>query len=179
MIKQICHYVSWILFASIFPTMASSFAQTTSPKRTFAEYVKDTVPGKREIDVFLNETSWVRFDRDVGYVLGNYMPRDGMDNSSSISTIQANGARRSFMYSDRPCRINTYGDSFTQCNQVNDGETWQEYLAGHLGEPVGNFGVGGFGVYQAYRRMIREEKTDHGAEHVILYIWGDDHAYYR
>ena len=152
-----------------------SFGQTPRQKPTFAEYVRDIVPTKEEIDVFLNEISWARFDKDVGYVLGNYMPRDGIDGSSSIGTIQPNGARRSFMYKGRPCRINTYGNSFTQCNQVNDGETWQEYLAGHLGEPVGNFGMGGFGVYQAYRRMIREEKTDHGAEYVILYIWGDDH----
>ena len=158
-------------------TMASSlvFGQTPQQKKSFAEYTKETVPTKKEIDVFLNETSWARFDRDLGYILGNYMPRDGVDNSSSISTIQSNGARTSFMYKGKPCRINTYGNSFTQCNQVNDGETWQEYLAGHLGEPVGNFGMGGFGVYQAYRRMIREEKTDHGAEYVILYIWGDDH----
>jgi hypothetical protein len=69
----------------------------------------------------------------------------------------------------------TYGDSFTQCHQVSDAETWQEYLAGHLGEPVRNFGMGGYGVYQAYRRMICEEKTDHAAEYLILYIWGDDH----
>jgi hypothetical protein len=56
-----------------------------------------------------------------------------------------------------------------------DAETWQEYLAGHLGEPIRNFGVGGYGVYQAYRRMIREERTNHGADNLILYIWGDDH----
>ena len=160
------------------PTMISPslLGLSTAQKKTFAEYIKDTVPVKREIDVFLNERSWARFDRDLGYVLGNYMPRDGMTNSSSISTIRSNGARTSFMYRDKPCRINTYGNSFTQCNQVNDGETWQEYLAGHLGEPVGNFGMGGFGVYQAYRRMIREEKTDHGVANVILYIWGDDHV---
>jgi hypothetical protein len=79
------------------------------------------------------------------------------------------------MYMGRPCRINTYGDSFTQCHQVSDGETWQEYLAGHLGEPIRNFGMGGYGVYQAYRRMVREERSDHGAEYVIFYIWGDDH----
>jgi hypothetical protein len=163
--------------AGLLLTMASSlvFGQSPQQKKTFAEYIKETVPTKKEIDVFLNEMSWARFDRDLGYVLGNYMPRDGVDNSSSISTIQSNGARTSFMYKGKPCRINTYGNSFTQCNQVNDGETWQEYLAGHLGEPVGNFGMGGFGVYQAYRRMIREEKTDHGAEYLILYIWGDDH----
>jgi hypothetical protein len=50
---------------------------------------------------------------------------------------------------------------FHACHQVSDNETWQEYLAGHLGEPIRNFGMGGFGVYQAYRRMIREEQTEH------------------
>jgi hypothetical protein len=79
------------------------------------------------------------------------------------------------MYVGRPCRINTYGDSFTQCHQVSDGETWQEYLAAHLGEPIRNFGMGGYGAYQAYRRMVREERTDHGAKYLIFYIWGDDH----
>jgi hypothetical protein len=78
------------------------------------------------------------------------------------------------MYADRKARINTYGDSFTQCEQVSDGETWQERLAAHLGEPIRNFGVGGYGVYEAYRRMVREERTDHGAEYLILYICCDD-----
>src|SRR5208337_187967 len=45
----------------------------------------------------------------------------------------------------------------------------------HLGEPVRNFGMGGYGVYQAYRRLVREEKTDHAANYLIFYIWGDDH----
>ena len=58
---------------------------------------------------------------------------------------------------------------------MSDEETWQEYLAAHLGEPIGNYGVGGFGVYQAYRRLIRAEASDEGAEYVLLYVWGDDH----
>jgi hypothetical protein len=35
--------------------------------------------------------------------------------------------------------------------------------------------MGGFGFYQAYRRMLREEQTANRAEYVLLYIWGDDH----
>jgi hypothetical protein len=35
--------------------------------------------------------------------------------------------------------------------------------------------MGGFGLYQAYRRMLREEQTDSSAEYLLLYIWGDDH----
>jgi hypothetical protein len=103
------------------------------------------------------------------------MPRDGLDQSATIITSQPNGMRTSHIYRDRPCRINTYGNSFTACNQVCDGETWQEYLAAHLGEPIRNFGVGGYGVYQSYRRMVREEQTDHAADYVILYMWGDDY----
>lgn len=35
--------------------------------------------------------------------------------------------------------------------------------------------MGGYGVCQAYRRMLREEPTSHGAGHLIFRIWGDDH----
>ncbi len=142
---------------------------------TFEQYLRETAVPRDVIDRFLRGPSWARFDPELGYVLGNYLPTDGMDGSATLSTVQSNGARTSFMYAGKKCRINTYGDSFTQCHQVSDGETWQEYLAGHLGEPVRNFGMGGYGVYQAYRRMIREERTDHGAEYLIFYIWGDDH----
>ncbi|NJN27851.1 MAG: hypothetical protein HC819_18705 [Cyclobacteriaceae bacterium] len=142
---------------------------------TYRQYIADNIPSKAEIDVFVNELSWAKFDPVTGYTLGNYMPHDGIDNSSTISTSQQNGTRTSFIYSTQPCRINVYGNSFTQCHQVSDAETWEEYLAGHLGEPIRNFGMGGLGVYQAYRRMLREEQTKDSAEYIMLYIWGDDH----
>jgi hypothetical protein len=141
---------------------------------TLTQFLEASAVPKEVIDRFLKGPSWAQFDAELGYIPGNYLPADGMDKSSSISTVQSNGARTSFLYTGKKCRINTYGDSFTHGDQVNDGETWQEYLAGHLGEPIRNFGVGGYGVYQAYRRMIREERRN-GAEYLILYIWGDDH----
>ena len=144
---------------------------------TFEQHVRARTPTKEEIDHFLDleKLSWGQFDPEVGYILGNFLSQDGIDNSSTINTVQKNGTRGAALYADRPCRINTYGNSFTQGAQVSDEETWQEYLAAHIGEPIGNYGVGGFGVYQAYRRLIRAEETDEGAEYVILYIWGDDH----
>ncbi len=145
---------------------------------TFEEYLRRSVVDKKTLEVFLDPTrlSWAKFDPVTGYRLGNYMPRDGIDRSSTISTVGSNGMRTAHVYVDRPCRINTYGDSFTLCHQVSDCETWQEYLAGHLGEPIRNFGMGGYGVYQAYRRMLREEQTGHGAKYLVFYIWGDDHV---
>ena len=77
-------------------------------------------------------------------------------------------------YRDQPCRINTYGNSYTQCHQVSDGETWQEVLASHLQEPIRNFGVGGWSVYQAYLRILKEEQRN-PAEVIILNIYQDDH----
>src|SRR6476661_1198597 len=143
---------------------------------TFKEYIKQEVPSKQEIDIFLKKQGvWSKFDSQLGYILGNSFPLEGIDTSFNISTTDAIGARKMLVYKDKVCRINTYGDSFTQCQQVSDGETWQEYLAAHLGEPVRNFGVGGYGTYQAYLRLLREEKTDHAAKYLIFYIWGDDH----
>jgi len=138
--------------------------------------LKASIPQKEEIDVFLHEPSWVKYDSIIGYVLNDkYLRHDGLDDSYTMVTSQQNGARTQFLYKDQKCRINTYGNSFTQSSQVSDGETWQEYLAAHLGEPIRNYGVGGLGTYQAYRRMLREEKTEHGAEYVVLYVWGNDH----
>lgn len=141
----------------------------------YKEYIQKGVPVKKEIDVFLNELSWSKFDPELGYKLGNFMPHDGYDQSATISTAQPNGARTSMVYANKRSRINSYGNSFTQCHQVSDAETWQEYLAAHLGEPIRNFGMGGYGAYQAYRRLLREEKTKDSAEYLLYYIWGDDH----
>ena len=154
---------------------APSSAAQPPDKLSFEQYLRESAVSKEVIEKFLRGPSWAQFDPELGYILGNYLPADGIDGSSTISTVQSSGARTSFMYAGRRCRINTYGDSFTQCHQVSDGETWQEYLAGHLGEPVRNFGMGGYGVYQAYRRMLREERKTHGSEYLIFYIWGDDH----
>ncbi|MCZ6681067.1 MAG: hypothetical protein O7E52_27925 [Candidatus Poribacteria bacterium] len=144
---------------------------------SYEQYLRNSVVPKEVLDVFLDsaQPSWAQFHPELGYTLGNSLPRDGLDGCSTISTAQNNGARTAHMYINQPCRINTYGNSFTQCHQVSDGETWQEYLAAHLGEPIRNFGMGGYGVYQAYRRMVATERTDESADYVMLYIWGDDH----
>jgi len=144
----------------------------------YEQYLRESAVPKEVIDVFLaqSEPTWSQFDSEVGYRLGSSLPHDGLDGSWTISSCQANGARTARQYTARPCRINTYGNSFTQCHQVSDGETWQEYLAAHLGEPVRNFGMGGYGVYQAYRRMIRTERSPDGVKNVVFYLWGDDHC---
>ena len=45
----------------------------------------------------------------------------------------------------------------------------------HLGEPIRNFGVGGYGVFQAYARLRRMEQTAIKTPFVILNIYDNDH----
>lgn len=120
--------------------------------------------------------SFLKFDPELGYVFTDFVMKDGLDDSLSVYTYDPNGGHRKMInYADQPCRINAYGNSFTQCQQVSDAETWPEVLAAHIREPIRNFGVGGYSVYQAYRRARRVEATDISAEYVILNIWDDDH----
>ena len=120
--------------------------------------------------------SFLKFDPELGYVQIDHLFRDGIYNTLSAYTYEKHGGHRKLIhYADQPCRINTYGDSFTQCAQVSDGETWQEVLAAHFREPIRNFGIGGYGVYHAYLRAMRAEVTDVAAEYIILNIWDDDH----
>ncbi len=165
----------FVKMAAVAPFVGKGRAGGAQMKPTFEQFLRESAVSGEVIDRFLHGPSWAQFDPELGYRLWNYLPADGVDGSATISTVQVNGARTSFMYTGKACRINTYGDSFTQCHQVSDGETWQEYLAAHLGEPIRNFGMGGYGVYQAYRRMLKEERTDHGVEYLIFYLWGDDH----
>jgi hypothetical protein len=144
---------------------------------TSRELLCEATLKKEWIDRFLDPKvpKWALFDSTLGYVLHTSTMQDGMDNSFSLYRYPPSGERLMINYADHDCRINTYGDSFTQCHQVSDGETWQEILAAHIGEPIRNFGVGGYGVYQAYRRMLREEATKHSAPYIILNIYDDDH----
>jgi len=165
----------WILVFVYLTFQPAHFEMGQQASRTFEQYLRESAVPQSTVNTYLKGPAWAQFDPELGYRLWNYLPSDGIDNSATLSTVQENGARTTFLYPRKTCRINAYGDSFTQCHQVSDGETWEEYLAGHLGEPVRNFGMGGYGVYQAYRRMLREEKTDLAAPNLIFYIWGDDH----
>ena len=71
---------------------------------TFAQYLHTSTCPREPLERFLDpdQPSWAQFDPEVGYVLGNYFPRDGIDGSSTISTVQENGARSASTYAARP-----------------------------------------------------------------------------
>jgi len=156
---------------------AASYAQQGSPNDAMRAFLKPHVLKRSSLDAFLDPSArvWAKFDAELGYLLRNAFVRDGVDGCFTLARYEETGQRQQVNFPEHPCRINTYGDSFTQGHQVSDGETWQEILAAHYCEPVRNFGVGGFGVYQAYRRLLRNEATEKSAKYIIFNIWGDDH----
>lgn len=161
---------------------AKEYLRSVMPKK---EDVKNFLAGKQGPEQISHNDGWV-FEPDLGWVVtdsvrprfgekykGVYLPY-GTAGSRTFYHYEQDGARKVINFADKPCRIHTYGDSFTHCDQVSDGETWQEYLAAHLQEPIHNYGVGGYGVYQAYLRMLKVEKQN-PAEYIILNIYDDDH----
>jgi hypothetical protein len=152
--------------------------------RGASDYLRSIMPTQERVVQFtavmtpeeslLRSNGWT-YDAELGWVHCPAIHNNGVDNSKTFYRYDAlDGARRTIHFADKPCRIHAYGDSFTHCDQVSDGETWEEYLAAHLQEPIRNFGVGGYSVYQAYRRMLKVEKQQ-GADYIILNIYDDDH----
>jgi hypothetical protein len=52
--------------------------------------------------------------------------------------------------------LSTFGDSFTYCDEVEDGESWQTLLAARLRADVYNFGNNAYGPDQAYLRFQQD-----------------------
>lgn len=156
---------------------ATVFARQGDSDQALRSFLQPHVLQRATLDRFLDPKAqvWAKFDPELGYLLRNAFVRDGVDGCHTLARYQESGQRQQVNFPDQPCRINSYGDSFTQGHQVSDGETWQEILSAHFCEPIRNFGLGGFGVYQAYRRLLRNEATDASAKYILFNIWGDDH----
>jgi hypothetical protein len=147
-----------------------------NPNITAREMLRGLIYTREEVDAWLAGKAFpfAKYSSEYGWLLRPGLVPEGVDKSLCVYTFGPLDERITINYRDRPVRINTYGNSYTQCHQVSDGETWQEALAAHLQEPLRNFGVGGWSMYQAYLRMLNEEKRA-PAEFIIFNIYEDDH----
>ncbi|MEJ2700889.1 MAG: SGNH/GDSL hydrolase family protein [Sedimentisphaerales bacterium] len=146
-------------------------------------YLHSITPSRQRVEDFLTGEygprdqrpgEVFRYDPELGWVNHKAIGSTGVDGTKVFYNYEPDGARKVINFPGQPSRIRTYGNSFTHCSQANNNETWEEYLAAHLQEPVRNYGVGGYSVYQAYRRMLKVEKQFSGG-YIILNIWDDDH----
>lgn len=130
------------------------------PKNLLTEYQIDAT--KRIID---DNNNYHKFDSLLGWTI-----KSNANNNEKSSNQY--GARWSKTYSqyhaNNITRVESYGDSYTFCDDVNDNETWQTYIEGldSLYEAV-NWGVGAYGLDQAY---LRYTKTRNIYESEIILI---------
>ena len=66
--------------------------------------------------------------------------------------------------------ITTYGDSYTNSDEVENHETWQYFLESRIGYEVKNFGVSGYGTDQAVLKLEKHLAHGFSAPLVILGI---------
>ncbi len=157
--------------------------EETGFEKRAREYLRSIIPSRQRIGDFITGLYGPRdkrpgeifqYDSELGWIHHEAIGSTGVDGSKVFYSYESDGARKVINFPDKSSRIRTYGNSFTHCSQANNNETWEEYLAAHIQEPVRNYGVGGHSVYQAFRRMLKVEKQTSGG-HIILNIWDDDH----
>jgi hypothetical protein len=141
------------------------------------EYLRSIMPSRQRVEDFITGEHGPRdkrpgeifqYDSELGWVHHEAIGSTGVDGSKVFYSYESDGARKVINFPDKSSRIRTYGNSFTHCSQANNNETWEEYLAAHIQEPVRNYGVGGYSVYQAYRRMLKVEKQTRGGYIIII-----------
>ena len=111
-----------------------------------------------------NKTKYTTFSPTLGWTI--------KENGES-ELYQANSAgirgNNEYPFDQSPgsFRISTFGDSFTHGDDVKNDETWQAYMEDSNPDmEVLNFGVGGYGLDQAYLRY--KEKGRHYGNNVVL-----------
>jgi hypothetical protein len=70
---------------------------------------------------------------------------------------------------DADLTVSTYGDSYCFCREVDNDETFQNYLAGELDTHVANYGGGNYGLDQALMRLERQYPDD-PTDHVFVVV---------
>ena len=83
---------------------------------TTREFLSWATLPREVVDRFLDSkaANWSSFDPVLGYRLKDSVLRYGIEETYAIFSYQQSGARRMVNFPYRHCRINTYGNSFTQ-----------------------------------------------------------------
>src|SRR5262249_49365125 len=141
------HFLITATAAAMQLRKAAAAEATQDPITLARERLRSIMPTRQKADEFIKPRSdtavrrgvygWT-YDPALGWKLYDGVRHDGINGSKTFYHYEPDGARRVVNSAGKPCRIHTYGNSFTHCDQVSDGETWQEYLAGHFQEPIRN-----------------------------------------
>ena len=110
---------------------------------------EDPIFNKSKFDKFLKNS----FDKYLGW--DRKANSRGFELSNRKTTFKINhiGSRGKKVY--KKDRISVFGDSFAFCRYVNDDETWQSNLSKKYKNNILNFGVGNYGLDQAFLKFIK------------------------
>ena len=96
------------------------------------------------------------FDEYLGWDRKRSTSGFELSNRKTYFKINSSGSRGKRMY--KKDGISVFGDSFAFCRYVNDNETWQYNLSKKHKTNILNFGVGNYGLDQAFLKYIKNRK---------------------
>jgi hypothetical protein len=141
------------------------------------KYEPIDVISTRHSDIINNfieqKTNYVSYSSSLGWTIKE-------NGSSRLYQANSAGIRSHKEYAFTPPRgirrISTFGDSYTHCDNVKNNETWQAVLESYdSNREALNFGVGGFGLDQAYLRYL--EKGYKYKSHIVLIGFMSENIY--
>ena len=118
-----------------------------------------------------SSTSYIKYDPLLGWV-----QRSNSSSTNGLYRSNSDGIRSDREYSRTPAsgviRIALFGDSYTHSSDVEFQHSWGNILQESLNErgwnvEVLNFGVGGYGMDQAYLRWLTQGK--HFNPHIVIF----------
>jgi len=129
------------------------------------------ITNKNSVEQF-NKIKFNNFkEKNYNYELGwdkkkNLKNFDLIDGKKIFYSIDKNGYRKS-SHKTKTNTISTFGDSYTFCRQVNDTQTWQELISYNRKKFVSNYGVGNYGLDQAYLKF-KKTKLNYKTKLIIF-----------
>ena len=120
---------------------------------------------------FIDRPRYYVFDPDLGWDI----KKNGYANKHIYANSQGLRANREYPFKkpENTLRILSFGDSFTECAGVSNKLTWQSFLEEYENVEALNFGVGGYGLDQAYLKYLKKGKP-YEANIVLIGLLTDD-----
>ena len=117
-----------------------------------------------------NKKSFFDFNRFKKFKKNNYNQYLGWDKKKNVKNYELkNNQKISYSISSKGYRkskftkyknlIASFGDSYTFCRQSNNNQTWQEYMSKKQKVFISNYGVGNYGLDQAFLKYKKTKLT--------------------
>ena len=175
--KKYHYFIITVILAYILMELSASFGLYVLNKYFDSRYEPADVLSAKHSDIIRNlidqKTNYLSFSPTLGWTIKKH-------GSSELYQANSYGIRSDKEYAITPPdgirRVSTFGDSFTHCDDVRNNETWQAIMERDDSNiEVLNFGVGGYGLDQAYLRYL-EDGRQH-KPHIVLIGFMSENIY--